>query len=93
MIDPIALCTAVACVAICLRLLTYERQRTTRFRPGVSACAWLLIVCTAANAVRLTEACLRPGSASLWLLGPLLVLLVLLMQARGNLARLVDFPQ
>ena len=36
--------TLIACVAICVRLLSYRRGPDTTHRIGVGLCAWLLIV-------------------------------------------------
>lgn len=80
--------TLVACVAICVRLLTYQRGPDTTHRLGVGLCAWLLIVCTGGQAIHIVlfgaAACTSP-----WQLGVLVVLAVLTYRARGNVSRIL----
>ncbi len=80
--------TLIACVAICVRLLSYRRGPDTTHRIGVGLCAWLLIVCTGGQAIHI----LLVGAAaqvSPWQLGVLAVLAVLTYRARGNVARIL----
>jgi hypothetical protein len=87
--DPIALLTLLACASICLRLITYRRSPGARYRPWVSACAWLLIVCSGGQAIHIALGHAVPGETTPWQLGILLVLAALLLAARGNLARVL----
>ncbi|MFC3549460.1 phage holin family protein [Lysobacter cavernae] len=86
--SAVTVLTLVACVAICVRLLTYQRGPDTTHRVGVGLCAWLLIVCTGGQAIHiaLVGAAAR---ASPWQLGVLAVLAVLTYRARGNVARIL----
>jgi len=80
--------TLIACIAICVRLLSYRRGPDTTHRVGVGLCAWLLIVCTGGQALHI----LLVGAAahtSPWQLGVLAVLAVLTYRARGNVARIL----
>lgn len=80
--------TLIACVAICTRLITYQRGPDAAHRIGVGLCAWLLIVCTGGQAIHIALA----GAAartSPWQLGVLVVLAVLTYRARGNVARIL----
>jgi hypothetical protein len=87
--DPVALLTLLACASICLRLITYRRSPGARYRPWVSACAWLLIVCSGGQAIHIALGHAVPGETTPWQLGILLVLAALLLAARGNLARVL----
>ena len=80
--------TLIACIAICVRLLTYRRGPDTTHRLGVGWCAWLLIVCTGGrpstspwSARRRTQS---SGSSACCA-----VLAVLTYRARGNVARIL----
>lgn len=88
MVDPLSTLTVLVCSAICMRLITYRRAGA-RFRPGVSLCAYLLALCTGCQALGILAGLYRAEHLSPWMLGVLLVLLVLLLQARGNLARVL----
>lgn len=88
MVDPLSTLTVLVCSAICMRLITYRRAGA-RFRPGVSLCAYLLALCTGCQALGIVAGLYRAEHLSPWMLGVLLVLLVLLLQARGNLARVL----
>ena len=86
--SAVTVLTLVACVAICVRLLSYRRGPDTTHRIGVGLCAWLLIVCTGGQALHI----LLVGAAahsSPWQLGVLAVLAVLTYRARGNVARIL----
>lgn len=87
--DPVSLLTMFACASICLRLITYRRAADARYRPWVSACAWLLIACSGGQAIHIALGHAVPGETTLWQLGILLVLTALLHAARGNLARVL----
>jgi len=86
--SAVATLTLIACIAICVRLLSYRRGPDTTHRIGVGLCAWLLIVCTGGQALHI----LLVGAAahaSPWQLGVLAVLAVLTYRARGNVARIL----
>lgn len=87
--DPLELLTMCACASICLRLITYRRAPDARYRPWVSACAWLLIVCSGGQAIHIALGHAARGETTPWQLGILLVLATLLQVARGNLARVL----
>ncbi|MBB4817526.1 hypothetical protein HNP29_000883 [Pseudomonas alcaligenes] len=86
--DPLATSTLVVCAAICFRLLIY-RRRGSRFRPGVSLCAYLLALCTGCQALTIALGRYQGEHLSPWMLGVLLILLFLVLRARGNLARIL----
>lgn len=80
--------TLIGCVAICARLLTYQRGADATHRLGVGLCAWLLIVCTGGQAIHIVLFG-AAAHASPWQLGVLAVLAVLTYRARGNVARIL----
>ena len=86
--DLINLLTAMACMAICGRLLTYRRGPDSRHRIGVGVCAWVLIASTGGQALQILIAGQR-AHPSVWQLGVLLVLVFLSFRARGNVARIL----
>nr|WP_225583561.1 phage holin family protein [Pseudoxanthomonas sp. PXM02] len=84
----ITLLTLAANAAVCARLVTYRRMPGTRYRMGVSLCAWLLIACTGGQALQILLIGAR-AHPNLWQLGVLLVLAILSFRARGNVARIL----
>lgn len=87
MVDPLSTLTVLVCSAICMRLITYRRAGA--FPPRRFLCAYLLALCTGCQALGIVAGLYRAEHLSPWMLGVLLVLLVLLLQARGNLARVL----
>jgi hypothetical protein len=72
----------------CIRLLSYRRAGA-RYRPIVSACAWLLIASTGSTALGVALGHYPPGDIHLGDLGISLVLCVLSLTARGNVAAIL----
>ncbi|MGY2277428.1 MULTISPECIES: phage holin family protein [Pseudomonas] len=91
MVDPWTLIAGALCGAICLRIAVYRREGA-RYRAGVSWLAYLLAVGTGCESLQITLATLtaKPAPAvSPFLLMVLVVLLVLVYRARGNVARIL----
>ena len=91
MVDPWTLAAAAICGAICFRIAFYRRQGA-RYRAGVSWCAYVLAAATGCEwlSVMLAVLLARPTTAvSPFILVVLLVLLVLVYRARGNVARIL----
>lgn len=91
MVDPWTLAAAAICGAICLRIAFYRRQGA-RYRAGVSWCAYVLAAATGCEwlSVMLAVLMAKPATAvSPFLLIVLVVLLVLVYRARGNVARIL----
>lgn len=86
--SAVTVMTLLTCVAICVRLLTYQRAPGTSHRIGIAVCAWLLIVCTGGQAIHIVLLG-AASDASPWQLGVLAVLAVLSYRARGNVARIL----
>ncbi|KAF1719809.1 phage holin family protein [Pseudoxanthomonas wuyuanensis] len=86
--DLVTFLTFAACSAICGRLMTYRRAPGTRYRIGVSVCAWGLVACTGGQALQILLIGARSHPSG-WQLGVLLVLAVLSFRARGNVARIL----
>lgn len=72
----------------CVRLLLYRRG-ASRYRPLVSACAWLLIASTGSTALGVALGHYPPGDIHLGDLGISLVLCVLSLTAHGNVAAIL----
>ena len=86
--DLINLLTAMACMAICCRLLTYRRGPDSRHRLGVGVCAWVLIASTGGQALQILIAG-HHAHPSMWQLGVLLVLVGVQLLMFGLLAELM----
>lgn len=80
--------TLIACLAICVRLLTYRRDPDATHRVDVGLCAWLLIACTGGEAIHIALVG-AAANTSPWQLGVLVVLTVLTYRACGNVARIL----
>lgn len=87
MAELLTTATLLCCVAICVRLLTYRPAPNTNHRQGIAWCAWLLIVATGAQALQILLQGARANVTG-WQLMLLLVLLVAVYRARGNVAHL-----
>lgn len=91
MVDPWTLIAGALCGAICFRIAAYRREGA-RYRAGVSWLAYLLAVGTGGESLQITLAALmaKPGpTVSPFLLMVLVVLVVLVYRARGNVARIL----
>lgn len=91
MVDPWTLIAGALCGAICFRIAVYRREGA-RYRAGVSWLAYLLAVGTGCESLQITLATLTaksPPAVSPFLLMVLVVLLVLVYRARGNVARIL----
>ena len=91
MVDPWTLIAAALCGAICYRIAIYRRDGA-RYRAGVSWLAYLLAVGTGCESLLITLSVMfaKPVPAvSPFLLMVLIVLVVLVYRARGNVARIL----
>lgn len=88
----IALLLLIANAITCLRLVLYRRDGA-RYRPLVSAAAWLLIASTGSTALGVLLGMYPPGHIHLGDLGTSLVLCVLSVSARGNVAAILRTSQ
>lgn len=91
MVDPWTLAAAAICGAICFRIAFYRRQGA-RYRAGVSWLAYVMAAATGCEWLSVTLAVLlaKPATAvSPFLLIVLIVLLVLVYRAGGNVARIL----
>jgi hypothetical protein len=90
-VDPWTLIAGALCGAICLRIAVYRREGA-RYRAGVSWMAYLLAVGTGCESLSITLSALfaKPmPMVSPFLLLVLIVLLVLVYRAQGNVARIL----
>lgn len=80
-----ALLAVIAALVIIIRILTF-RRRGSRYRPGVSLVAWILVAINTWLAVRILAA----GHLDAWWLALLLIVIAVgLLRANGNLAHLL----
>lgn len=77
--------TVLANVATAGRLLTYRRG-DSRYRPGMSLLAYLLIVCSGGQAIDIV---VNQAEVSGWETGFAVVLAMLVLRARGNVSCIV----
>lgn len=81
--------TLLCSLGICVRLLTYRAHADASHRPFVGWLAWLLIASTGGQALFIVLLGSR-SAANPFLLGLLVVLLIAVFRARGNVARLLS---
>jgi hypothetical protein len=84
----LALLLFVTNATACVRLLIYSRNGA-RYRPLVSAYAWLLIVSTGSTALGIVLGLYPASHIHLGDVGISLVLCVLSLSARGNVATII----
>ena len=84
----LALLLFAANLITCLRLLLYRRAGA-RYRPLVSVAAWLLIASTGSTALAIALGQYPPQHIHIGDLGVSLVLCVLSLTARGNVAAIL----
>jgi len=86
--NVLTIATLLCCVAICARLLTYTAHEGANHRPLAAWLAWVLIASTGGQALVIvllgTRVHVCPFSLCL-----LVVLLIAVFRARGNVARLL----
>lgn len=91
MVDPWTLATAAICGAICFRIAFYRRQGA-KYHAGASWSAYVIAAATGCEwlSVMLSVFMAKPvDSVSPFIFVVLLVLLVLVYRARGNVARIL----
>lgn len=76
----------ISCVAICLRLFTFQRHGS-RFRPGVSLAAWAVMALTGGVALKLAISGL-PFTVTPWMAYIAVIFAALVFLSNGNLAHL-----
>lgn len=72
-------------IVSCARLLTYERG-DSNFKPHMSWIAYILVVCSGGQAI---DAALEPVPVTIWASIISIVLCVLILRAKGNVAAIV----
>lgn len=86
--DLLTVLLFAASALTCMRLLFY-RRRGARYRPHISAVAWLLIVSSGSTAIDILLGRLPPGAASIGHVGLAVVVCALTFAARGNVAAIL----
>lgn len=81
----VALVAVMANVVTAVRLICYRRG-DSRYRPGVSLLAYLLIVCSGGQVI---DTIFNWAHVTPWEAGFAAVIAVLVMRARGNVAAIV----
>lgn len=84
----LALLLFLANAITCVRLLVYRRNGA-RYRPLVGVCAWLLIASTGSTALAIALGQYPPHHIHVGDLGISIVLCVLSLTARGNVAAIL----
>lgn len=74
--------------AICLRLFCYKWERDSRYRVGVTLAAYFLMLCSGAVSISLLLG--NQLGAQLFDAGIYAVILLLMIIARGNLAKILE---
>lgn len=85
LVSTFTLIAVLANVATAGRLICYRRG-CSRFRPGISLLAYILIVCSGGSAM---DALFNHNPATPWEAGFAAVIAVLVWRARGNVACIV----
>lgn len=86
MLDPISFLTALVCAAICARIVAFRRG-AARYRPGISALAYILAASSGCQALAVIFGLHLVQSP--FVLVILIVLLALVWRARGNVANIL----
>lgn len=81
----ITLLAVLANIVTAARLIAYRRG-CSRYRPGVSFLAWVMIACSGGAAI---DTVINGAHVSTWQAGIALVITVLVCRARGNVAAIV----
>lgn len=79
---------AVVSAAICARLFCYRWPADSRYRIGVTAVAYFLMLCSGAVAIFLVLG--NQTAAQIFDAGIYAVVLVMIISARGNLAKILE---
>jgi len=88
MIEVLMLVKASVSAAICIRLFCYKWPSDARYRAGVTLAAYFLMLCSGAVSILLLLG--NQGAAQIFDAGIYAVVLLLMMVARGNLAKILE---
>lgn len=86
--EVLMLIKASICAGICFRLFCYDWRHGAQYRLGVTAVAYLLMLCTGAVAILLTMG--NQAAAQIFDAAIYAAILVLMFVARGNLAKILE---
>lgn len=88
MIESLPFIKAAACAAIFWRLFTYDWPKHSRYRIGMTAVAVLVMFLVGAQAISLSLGI--QWAAPFFDVGIYLAFLILVMAARGNIAKILE---
>ena len=86
--DVLMLIKASIAAAICLRLLCFEWPHNSRYRIGVTAMAYFLMLCSGGVSILLMMG--NQTAAQIFDAGIYGVVLLLMLTAKGNLAKILE---
>lgn len=88
MIEVLTLIKASVSAAICIRLFLYKWPSNTRYRVGVTTAAYFLMLCSGSVSILLLIG--NQAAAQIFDAGIYAVILLLMLAARGNLAKILE---
>ena len=88
MIEGLMIIKAVISAAICMRLFCYGWPRHSRYRLGVTVMAYFLMLCSGGVSILLVMG--NEAAAKIFDAGIYAVVLLLILVARGNLAKILE---
>lgn len=86
--EILMLVKASVSAAICIRLFCYKWPSDARYRMGVTAAAYFLMLCSGAVSILLLMG--NQAAAQVFDAGIYAVVLMLMIAARGNLAKILE---
>lgn len=88
MSEVLMLIKAAVSAAICIRLFCYKWPHDSRYRVGVTTAAYFLMLCSGSVSILLLMG--NQAAAQIFDAGIYGVVLVLMLAARGNLAKILE---
>lgn len=86
--EILMLVKAAVSAAICIRLFCYKWPHDARYRVGVTATAYFLMLCSGGVSILLVMG--NQAAAQIFDAGIYAVVLLLMLAARGNLAKILE---
>lgn len=86
--EVLMLTKAMVSTAICIRLFCYRWPQDSRYKVGVTTAAYFLMLCSGAVSILLLMG--NQAAAQIFDAGIYAVVLLLIIAARGNLAKILE---
>jgi hypothetical protein len=86
--EILMLAKASVSAAICFRLFCFEWDGSSRYRIGVTAAAYFLMVCSGAVAIFLAMG--NQSAAQIFDMGIYAAVMIMMIRSRGNLAKILE---